>query len=478
MSRFSPTVLPTSGRSLANALGQGVNAFLVTRAQKRQQDIEDEMRQRGESVQNAELGQQGIHITKPGELPPTFDVNVSGGPNPDDIVSRAITPLVAQTPRRPGQAPMDEGPTPGVSGPPLAAALSRHITSGPGYYIDRDEQNQHYQQQASVAQLQALAKALGEGSAQNILDPNARADKHAVAQSTVAKNNAVAQKPVPPVPGSPEWRQMEIDKAKIGAQYGYHPPVAEPLVPVADPNNPNGSGVYVPRPQAVGKSLPGKSGSGGQSGTAQAQQARMMAAVSEARLADERMRAFEDKLLSGETQIQPLQQAAGSLTTNLSDAHGAVGALTQAASEFGLNKSSPEYAQYLRDAATIGRAEQMMSPRGGNETMVRANALLSRAGTGAMSTTINASRMARQALFGPSGGIAQTLTPQQADKLETGVQRIKAGEHGSSSGNVDLRNDAKPPLSERVQQLRQQGLSKDAAKAQLLHEGYDLHGGE
>jgi hypothetical protein len=361
----------------------------------------------------------------------------------------------------------------------LAAALSRHITSGNGYYVDQDERTQHLQQQTAIAQAQALAKALGEGTAQNILDPNARSDKHAVAQSTVAKNNAAATLPRAPLPGTPEWRQMEIEKAKIGAEYGYHPPVQEPLVPVADPNNPNGSGVYVPRGQAAGKSLPGKSGSGGQSGTAQAQQARMMAAVSEARLADERMRAFEDKLLNGETQIAPLQQAAGSLTTNLSDAHGAVGALTQAASEFGLNKSSPEYAQYLRDAATIGRAEQMMSPRGGNETMVRANALLSRAGSGAAKATIDASRMARQALFGPSGGIAQTLTPQQTTKLESGVQHIKAGEHGSSQGNVDLRQPAsKPPLAERIQQLRSQGLSKEAAKAQLQHEGYDLHGGD
>jgi hypothetical protein len=116
--------------------------------------------------------------------------------------------------------------------------------------------------------------------------------------------------------------------------------------------------------------------------------------------------------------------------------------MTQAASEFGLNKSSPEYAQYLRDAATIGRAEQMMSPRGGNETMVRANALLSRAGTGAISNTINASRMARQALFGPSGGIAQTLTPTQTTKLESGVQRIKSGEHGSSTSAPSVASPA------------------------------------
>jgi hypothetical protein len=178
--------------------------------------------------------------------------------------------------------------------------------------------------------------------------------------------------------------------------------------------------------------------------SAQAQQARLLAAVSEARLADERMRAYEDKLLHGSATISPLEQAAGSLTTNLSDSHSVFGALTQAGSEMGLNKSDSEYAQYLRDAATIGRAEQMMSPRGGNETMVRANALLSRAGTGAMANTINASRMARQALFGQSGGIAQTLTPGQNAKLGEGITRIKAGDTGAPGGNIHLGGPVTP----------------------------------
>lgn len=180
------------------------------------------------------------------------------------------------------------------------------------------------------------------------------------------------------------------------------------------------------------------SGAGG--AAAGAQQARLLAAVSEARLADERMRAYEDKLLGGQTSISPLQQAAGSLTSNLADSHGVIGALTQAGSEYALNKGTPDYAQYLRDASTIGRAEQMMSPRGGNETMVRANALLSRAGTGAMANTINASRMARRALFGQAGGVAQALSPQQNEKLNQGVERIKQGGSGTASTH--------PPLSD------------------------------
>ncbi len=207
---------------------------------------------------------------------------------------------------------------------------------------------------------------------------------------------------------------------------------APPIATQDRPGDPSSPVTYKTRSQALGTGkAPGVAGAG--SPSAQAQQARLLAAVSEARLADERMRAYEDKLLNKTATISPFKQAAGSLTTNLADSHGVLGALTQAGSEYGLNSNDPEYAQYLRDASTIGRAEQMMSPRGGNETMVRANALLSRAGSGAMANTINASRMARQALFGQSGGIAQTLNPQQTQKLEQGVANIKAGEHGSSA---------------------------------------------
>lgn len=170
-----------------------------------------------------------------------------------------------------------------------------------------------------------------------------------------------------------------------------------------------------------------KGGAGSGTPQAQLQQGRMLAAVSEARLADERMRKFEDGLLNGSTKIGPVQQAGGALMTNLAGSHGVMGALTQAGSELGLNVAQPEYAQYLRDATTIGRAEQMISPRGGNETMVRANALLARAGSGATKETIDASRMARQALFGAAGGLAQSMTPEQTTKLNAGIESIKAG---------------------------------------------------
>lgn len=218
-------------------------------------------------------------------------------------------------------------------------------------------------------------------------------------------------------------------------------------------NNKDGDSVIVNKKTGETRIGGGNKPLNGMPGSQQAQQARLLAAVSEARLADERMRKFEDRLLAPEgsqaiqpTTISPFKQAAGSLVTNLADSHGVVGALTQAGSEYMLNKNDPEYAQYLRDASTIGRAEQMMSPRGGNETMVRANALLSRAGSGAMKNTIDASRMARQALFGESGGVAQSLSPAQNQKLQQGVETIKAGGSGKQ-----------PITTQEYQQLKAMG---------------------
>lgn len=160
---------------------------------------------------------------------------------------------------------------------------------------------------------------------------------------------------------------------------------------------------------------------------------RKIAAISEARLADERMRKFEDQMLAGTENISPLNQMAGSLTANLAGSHTLSGAGTQAISEAGLNMAHPTYAQYLRDASTIGRAEQMIMPRGGTETMVRANSLLARAGSGANKATIDASRMARQALFGKAGGFAQTMAPDETARLESSLERIKSGTVGSAT---------------------------------------------
>ncbi len=183
---------------------------------------------------------------------------------------------------------------------------------------------------------------------------------------------------------------------------------------------------------------PTGAGGGSQGALGQVRKAALLSATTEARLADERMRAYEDQLLGGKAKIGPVSQGTGTLMTNLTDSKTPFGAITQAASEYGLNEANPDYAQYLRDAATIARAEQMVSPGAKSESMARAAALLSRAGSSAPKATIDAARMTRQALFGPSGGIAQALDALQKQGLESGVNAIKAGDAGA--GSVDAAN--------------------------------------
>lgn len=312
---------------------------------------------------------------------------------------------------------------------------------------------------------------------QDDFDPNTDYTEEAKGVVGVWRDAQKPQSPQNPVIGSKEWQDAERFKASLRpVPEGPAPQIISATTP--NPDGTPGTPKYFRVPKAGGAATeiegiaPKPTGTSGVSGSQQAQQARLLAAVSEARLADERMRAFEEDLLSGKATINPLQQAGGSLTSNLSASHSVPGAMTQAVSEYFLNKKSPDYAQYLRDASTIGRAEQMMSPRGGNETMVRANALLSRAGTGAMSNTIQASRMARQALFGASGGIEQTLTPGQSTKLQQGVERIKAGEHGNfahvtpqAAGDINL---GAPRAAATPQQIER--AKTDPLYAQFLRE--------
>lgn len=64
-----------------------------------------------------------------------------------------------------------------------------------------------------------------------------------------------------PLPGTPEWKAAEIDKAKIGAQYGYHPPVQDDRT-IAPVQQPDGSVVYEKRADAIGQHAPSPNATG------------------------------------------------------------------------------------------------------------------------------------------------------------------------------------------------------------------------
>lgn len=101
----------------------------------------------------------------------------------------------------------------------MAAALQRA-------QLERQDQQDQIAQavQSREAQSQALKDQL---TGAQIKDTNAQLDQRAYAN---AHPKAEA-----PTPGTPEWRRMKIDEARIGAQYGYHPDSFTPTV-ITDPN--------------------------------------------------------------------------------------------------------------------------------------------------------------------------------------------------------------------------------------------------
>jgi hypothetical protein len=214
---------------------------------------------------------------------------------------------------------------------------------------------------------------------------------------------------------------------------------------------------------------------GGGSVTAQMKKAMLAAALTEARVADKRMRAQEAKWLHRGSTIDPISQVAGTLSNNLANTHSVMGALTQAGAMAGLGAVDPEYAQYNKDAQAMGRAESMVMPRGGNESMTRANAVLAAVGTGASPAMIRAAQMTRQSLFGSAGGLVQAMPASDRAKMEHGVAAIIAADGGVAGGGD---TPSKPSLTARAGQLRAKGMSKAAAAAQLRTEGYDLNAPE
>lgn len=186
------------------------------------------------------------------------------------------------------------------------------------------------------------------------------------------------------------------------------------------------------RPGAPVYQKPGAGASGTPSGVAQGQQARLLAAVSEARAAIPRMDAYEDKMLANPDKATPglLTQIGGKMATRHAGAKDNLGIISETVGE---NATDPDYLQYMRDAGLMARATQLMSSRGGSEAMVSAEQLLNRAVTNknGLKGSVDAARKSRNAIFGRFGGLMQSLTPEQAEKVEAGLRALEQGENSS-----------------------------------------------
>ena len=198
----------------------------------------------------------------------------------------------------------------------------------------------------------------------------------------------------------------------------------------------DGKPTFVTRSQALGMNKPDAGGKGGMSGSAQNMQARLLAAVSEGRLADKRIDDFVSKhTKDGKLDVSSLDQIQANAATNLASSHSLKDIVAQGLAEGHMNNTNPEYMQMMRDARLISRAEQLMSARGGSEAMANDNAFLARGGANAPLATLEAASKTRKAMFGKMGAVAQTLSPDQAAKLQAGLDALmKDDEHFDYAG--------------------------------------------
>jgi hypothetical protein len=222
------------------------------------------------------------------------------------------------------------------------------------------------------------------------------------------------------IPGTKEWKEAETFKAGLTPR--------TKLTPVVDPSDPTGQRIiYVPSEQAAGMRAPTKLGaSGSRAGLGQRAEAGLLSAVSEAQSALDRMQKYEDKKLT-EGPIGPVEKgvnAGKSLLGSWAMLNPAHDPFKQSVGESVLGTVDPELEQYRRDAGLISRAEQLMGAGSRSEAAAAMNQLLARASSNWDKASVMAARRSRESVVGKFGGIAQTLSSEQADKLNRALQAM------------------------------------------------------
>lgn len=301
---------------------------------------------------------------------------------------------------------------------------------------------------------------------------------------SIAPNHPLAKQPYD-TNNAPAYAALYDTSSKAADRSAQIAAMQPHLVPV---QGADGKVTYVPASQAAGMQV-GKVGGagGGMSAMGQGVQARLLGAVAEARTADERMKAYEDKMLLNPANATPgmLTQFGGKMATRNAGSHAISGMVGETLGE---NLTEPEYLQYVRDAGLMARATQLMSSRGGSEAMVSAEQLLNRAvpNKNGLRGSVEAARKSRSAIFGPVGGLMQALTPEQIQKVEAGLAALKNSDRNYDYKGVgsildEARANAptgpgsgivRPAVDKatRWEQLKSGGLSPAAATAQVNKE--------
>lgn len=255
MGRFSPSgVTPNrSGEILGDALAEAVGNIVESRRRRRLDQQRDEDRDRAHTIEDAQMAHgtgPGINIQKPGELPPRFDVNVSGGPSTEEILRSALTPAEADagTPRaasRPATVNGSAAPAQRMTGDmgsaitaalarsegqqsaaPLDVSLSRRLSFGPSrgegkstYFVDEDVRDNARMQSAESTLYKTLAAALGRGQARELIDPGVTAQEHEKREAQTRHLGALADR----AEQSPRAPQPRVLKANDGTYYTLSP---------------------------------------------------------------------------------------------------------------------------------------------------------------------------------------------------------------------------------------------------------------
>lgn len=242
--------------------------------------------------------------------------------------------------------------------------------------------------------------------------------------------------PSAPIPGTPEWKAMEIERAKIAAQYGYHAPPQASYTPVTLGGENGQPPVIKPFNTRTGEVGPVV-------GTAKpavtrvesamnvASNARLTAAVSEMNNAHDNMDQYEAELASGQANINGLQQFLAATGSSFSHDDPA-SRLVQTQALALLNSSNPELARYIRRGLSFAEGESMVSNRP-SDFRTKMSQFLSTAASGASPDMIQDIQSRRKALLDP----LNAAVSNRGSTTGTPVAHVPAAAAGSRA--------AKPP---------------------------------
>lgn len=287
------------------------------------------------------------------------------------------------------------------------------------------------------------------------------------------------EKPTGPLVGSPEWQAAERFKASL------RPKPQDSFSPLVT-TGPDGKQVVTPfntRTGAVSSAVAdAKAGAGGAGGERAGQAAAFLSRLKMGKADfDNGMQFIRDyhQQLSKDNTISPLkmgESAASSIQPN-PEAHGlmgmlnnSMGAAASGVANKSLAKTDPTYQRYVNLLNSMSLAMTEVLPRPTQQILgIEKGINTVKAGDPPERIADIQHRLdkAYEYLFSdPEAMLRKGGAPAGG---RAGGSGAKAP---ASSGNIDL--NAKPPLADRVNQLKTQGLSKEAARAQLIHEGYNL----